>query len=167
MRNFVMVAILAIMGLFGAASASAQGTIMPNSEVYVGYQLVNDRVSLRDGAGGFNVSGTGYLEDTYLGATAEVGANFENNESLVTVMGGLVLKARENRTFQPFVRGVLGAARTSVGNADYGFSFAAGGGLDVKVSDNVSLRAIQADYLQTHLFGVRQDNFRVGAGIVF
>ncbi len=167
MRNFIMVAILAIVGLFGAAGAQAQGFVRPNSEFYAGYQLVNDHVSLRNSASGFNVSGTGYLEDTYLGATAEVGANFKNNESLVTAMGGLVLKARENRTFHPFIRGVVGVARSSIGNADYGFSFATGAGIDVKVAPTVSLRLVQADYLQTRLFGSRQDSFRLGAGVVF
>lgn len=166
MKNFIMVVVLVIVGLFGAVSASAQGTVAPNSEVYVGYQMVNDRVSLRDGASGINVSGTGYVADTPVGLTAEVGANFKNDESLATLMGGLVLKSR-NGTVQPFVRGVVGVARSSVGDADYGLSFATGAGVDVKVGETVSLRLIQADYLQTRLFGGRQDNFRVGAGIVF
>jgi opacity protein-like surface antigen len=165
MRNFVMVAVLAIVGFFGASSAAAQGTVTPNSEIYVGYQLVNDRVSLRDGASGFNVSGTGYVNEV-VGVTGELGANFKNGENLSTLMGGVTLKARQSETFQPFVRGLVGAARSSVG-PDYGLSFATGAGLDIKVGDRVSLRLVQADYLQTRLFGGRQDSFRVGAGLVF
>jgi hypothetical protein len=167
MRKFVMFAILAMVAVFGASSVSAQGSVTPNSEFYVGYQLVNSDVSVRDSAHGFNVSGTSYFKPTSpAGLTAEVGANFKNDESLATAMGGLTLKARNN-TVQPFVRGLLGVSRSSVGNAEYGFSFVAGGGLDVKVGDTVSLRLVQADYLQTRLFGARQDNFRLGAGIVF
>ena len=42
-----------------------------------------------------------------------------------------------------------------------------GGGFDVKVRSNVALRLIQADYLMTRFSGIRQDNLRLSAGIVF
>ena len=41
-----------------------------------------------------------------------------------------------------------------------------GGAVDVKVSDMVSIRIIQADYLLTRFLGTRQDNIRASAGIV-
>jgi hypothetical protein len=180
MRNFLMVAILAIVSLFGASAVNAQGTLANNSEVYVGYQFVRQNAELdvpsfsfdspRDSHGA-NVSATGYFSK-FTGLTGEVGANFNNegpDRSLVTGMAGLTLKARNANIVQPFVRGLVGVASQKVEGVDNdtGLSFAAGAGLDVKVGKTVSLRLIQADYLQTRLFGNVQHNVRVGAGVVF
>jgi len=59
-------------------------------------------------------------------------------------------------------RGYLGLSQTKI---DVGFS--AGGGLDLKFNKHVSIRIIQADYLVTPFFGLRQDNLRASAGLVF
>ena len=45
--------------------------------------------------------------------------------------------------------------------------FAAGGGLDVKWTDRISVRLVQADYLGTRYGDATQNNFRLSAGIVF
>jgi opacity protein-like surface antigen len=47
------------------------------------------------------------------------------------------------------------------------FSFAVGGGADYKFSRNIIIRFIQADYLFTHFAGVKQNNARIQAGIIF
>jgi hypothetical protein len=75
----------------------------------------------------------------------------------------------------PFVHGLFGGAHESVGDlfgasslgSDNGFAFAVGGGIDVKVVPFISVRLIQADYLQTHLYGHAQNQPRVSAGLVF
>jgi hypothetical protein len=46
------------------------------------------------------------------------------------------------------------------------FGVYVGGGLDVKVAPNMSLRLIQADYLMTRFSNARQDNIRISAGLV-
>ena len=51
-----------------------------------------------------------------------------------------------------------------------GFAMTAGGGLDVTLSHHFSLRAVQADYFLTRFSNSgndRQNNFRIGAGIVY
>lgn len=176
MKKFALTMILTLVSLFVFASpASAQGTVTPNSEWYVGYQFTNSNAQnfkFADSAHGVNASATWYISDESeqlpIGLTAEGAGNFKNGESLVTVMGGLIYKSRlASERFQPFVRGLAGAARTSTGASDVGFSFAVGGGLDVKAGSTVSLRLLQADYLQTHLFNQTQHSIRLGAGIVF
>ena len=52
------------------------------------------------------------------------------------------------------------------GGTDTGFAGGFGGGLDIRINRRFDLRAIQADYNPTWLFGSRQQNFRLGAGIV-
>lgn len=187
MKNLLAVAVLAIVTLFGAASvASAQGTLSKNTEVYVGYQFVrvnpdvrtpNFRFDRTSDSNGVNASLTGYFKN--VGLTGEVAANFSggaNDNSLVTAMGGLTIKAKSNKTFQPFIRGLVGGARIRAANqqltnftdrSDVGLAFAGGIGLDVKVGKTVSLRLLQADYLQTRIFNNVQHNVRLGAGLVF
>jgi hypothetical protein len=49
------------------------------------------------------------------------------------------------------------------------FAMAAGGGIDFKLSRHVSVRPIQAEYFMTKIpdgLNNRQDNLRIGAGIV-
>jgi len=62
-------------------------------------------------------------------------------------------------------RGYLGATGLSQTKIDFGFS--AGGGLDLKFNKHVAVRIIQADYLVTPFLGLRQDNLRASAGLVF
>lgn len=47
------------------------------------------------------------------------------------------------------------------------FSMALGGGVDVKVTDRIAIRAVQLDYQVTRFFEDTQNNLRLGTGIVF
>lgn len=77
----------------------------------------------------------------------------------------------------PFVHGLFGGAHESVGTlfsgsfgslgSGSGFAFAVGGGIDVKAAPFISVRLIQVDYLQTHLYGHVQNQPRICAGLVF
>ena len=44
---------------------------------------------------------------------------------------------------------------------------ALGGNVDVKVTSRVAVRVVEADYLMTRFLGLRQDNIRLSAGLVF
>ncbi len=48
-----------------------------------------------------------------------------------------------------------------------GFSAALGGGLDVKITDNIDIRAIQVDYNPVFINSGRTDSVRFSTGIVF
>ena len=74
----------------------------------------------------------------------------------------------------PFAQTLLGGIRTTDGigkaGTEYNFAMTAGGGIDFKVSKHVSVRPVQAEYFMTKLsdgINNRQNNLRMGAGIVF
>lgn len=53
------------------------------------------------------------------------------------------------------------------GTSETGFAGVIGGGVDIKLSPRVDVRAIQFDYNPTRLGGETQHNFRIGVGLVF
>ena len=182
MRQFFATVLFMVVSLIGVSVAEAQER---NVQGYVGVQVVRVNPDVRrpsfrfdrtTDTVGINASVTGFFAEN-LGATGEFGANFDgdaNDSSLMTGLGGLTLQARNSR-FQPFVRGLGGVARVNadtetlgvLNQTDWSPAFAVGGGLDIKLGDNIALRPIQADYLQTRTFGTVQHNLRVGAGIRF
>jgi opacity protein-like surface antigen len=107
--------------------------------------------------------------------------NFNTGLSLTTAMGGLRMRVPNHTKFQPFGQGLFGGVHGFDGyfpapvgklptSYDTSFAMAIGGGLDVAVSRHVWIRALQADYYYSELRNVqgdRQNQFRLGAGIVF
>jgi hypothetical protein len=73
-----------------------------------------------------------------------------------------------------FVQGLFGKAQNTVditqptrnGFESVGRSVAAGGGYDWDLSPRFSIRVLQVDYLNTHTFGVSQNDIRASAGLV-
>ena len=116
------------------------------------------------------------------------GSNVEIDSRLFNFLGGVQLKDNSTEgTFKPFAHALAGVAhaRNSVDfndvvcvaivpspcspftESETGFAAAFGGGLDIRASDRISIRAIQVDYNPTRLFDSTQHNFRIGVGIVF
>jgi hypothetical protein len=110
------------------------------------------------------------------------GQNFEVKERLATYTLGFQIKDNSKATksrIRPFANILAGIGNTksnlkncaafgsrcpdSLNKNRYGFVGIAGGGLDIKVSENVSFRVIQADYM----FGKITKGWRFGSGIVF
>ncbi len=111
------------------------------------------------------------------------------NASLYNFLGGVQFKdnRKDGGRVRPFGHALVGAAygRTSVksyttgfcgaqgvscmglDDDDTGFAAALGGGIDVKLNNRFSVRAVQADYNPTRLNGTTQHNFRFGVGVVF
>ena len=116
-------------------------------------------------------------------------ASVEIESRLFNFLGGVQLKDNSNEgTFKPFAHALAGVAhaRNSVNIdnlvcatvlpnpcpvddtlSETGFAAAIGGGIDIRASDRISIRAIQFDYNPTRLFDSTQHNFRIGVGIVF
>jgi opacity protein-like surface antigen len=74
----------------------------------------------------------------------------------------------------PFAQTLFGGIRTTDGiiqsGSENNFAMTAGGGVDFKVSKHVSVRPVQAEYFMTKIpdgLSNRQDNLRLGTGIVF
>lgn len=147
---------------------------------------------------GFNVSATGYIAKGF-GLVGDFsghfttdrtplssGGNIENKIRVLNVLAGPQYKFRNSSRVAPFVRALAGVANTrselKVPNfnvkdvaSSTDFALAVGGGVDVRVSERIDLRVIQADYNPVFLsrrnelgFGkTRADNIRFSFGIVF
>jgi hypothetical protein len=96
---------------------------------------------------------------------------------LYTFMGGPVVRLPNKSRFQPFAHALFGEAHVagavslaglagSVTGSNNGFAFALGGGLDIKVAPLIGIRPVQLDFLETHVGGSGENNFRYSAGTV-
>jgi len=80
---------------------------------------------------------------------------------------------RGNERMAPFAQVLFGAARGNwkrpsiVAGEETSFGAAIGGGLDAKLTDHVSFRMIQAEYLRTHFGTKPEKSFRIATGFVF
>lgn len=110
---------------------------------------------------------------------ATIIARADADSKLHMILGGPQYSYRKHEKITPFAHALFGAshlstkATLSFGNitreisaADVAFTAAFGGGLDLKLSENVSLRMIQADYVLTRFGSSTQSNARVSVGIV-
>ena len=111
-----------------------------------------------------------------------------------TVMGGIQVKnnLKEGPRFKPFGHVLAGFAHQTITSSDFdttglsanSFTMAFGGGVDIRVHHNVDIRVLQVDYNPifrnkdvividpttvppTTVSFSRQDNIRIGFGVVF
>jgi hypothetical protein len=69
--------------------------------------------------------------------------------------------------FRGFSAVLLPASNTYFFDDAKSFAMVFGGGIDIRASKHISVRAIQADYNPTFFGQGRQDNFRLSFGVVF
>src|SRR5215204_2659136 len=161
----------------------AEAQELRRAEIFAGYSYLGfDSGGAREHLHGFEAAATGYVND-YFGVTGGVSGHFDSRGagtctppelclpapgrefSFYNFHGGIQLKAR-GRRLSPFARALAGGSRLKVDVGAFqafresSFSFAAGGGLDLRVGGRVSLRLTQVEYLQTRFAGSRQDNVR-------
>jgi hypothetical protein len=106
------------------------------------------------------------------------GSHFDANLRAYTFLFGPQFQ-KNGEQLRPFARALFGVAHGSAkatvdGESGKGtksvFAASIGGGLDVKVSDRVAIRAAQLDYYPFRTSeggGLTFNNFRFGAGVVF
>ena len=115
---------------------------------------------------------------------------FEVDTRLYNFLGGIQVKdnSRDGSRIRPFGHALIGGAHVraklndafldsfcdepgvdcdDLAESETGFAAAFGGGVDVRVNRNFSVRAIQVDYNPTWIGGSTQHNFRFGVGLVF
>jgi hypothetical protein len=112
-----------------------------------------------------------------------------NNRAVYNFLSGIQIKDNAStKRFKPFGYALGGVAvnRSSLKNVfcasancpapipivgitynDKGLAGAFGGGLDIKLTKRIDLRAIQADYNPIYSNGRVNNNFRIGIGVVF
>jgi opacity protein-like surface antigen len=180
-------AFLLLLSLFGAAQIVKAQEQASKLEAYGGYYYVRFYVNASAAGGSpaetFNGNGGGvqleYNANNWLGVVGEMagyGATATTNGALVggafTYLAGPRVNFRHGKV-TPFVQSLFGGiwSTAGIGNSasENNFAMTAGGGVDIKVSKHVSVRPIQAEYFMTRIpngLNDRQDNLRIGAGIV-
>ena len=158
--------------LFLALPAMAQ---TPQVEMFGGFSYLRADVGGADlNQKGWNFSVTENMND-WLGGVADFSGHYGHEAGLNvndhTFMFGPRFSYRKSRSFTPFAQVLVGGMRASTGylgisQPSTDFAAAFGGGLDVKVHDKIAIRVIQAEYVVTPFLSLRQDNFRLSAGIV-
>jgi len=135
---------------------------------------------------GFNVSFAGNFA-RHVGIVSEVSryttsqsvsvpvlGNLSGNVSVLTLLFGPRVTLHRGKA-EPFVHALFGAARATAdassaglsnNGVGYAFAYALGGGLDVKVHNNLAIRLAQLDYLGARGGGQGLDNFRYSVGVV-
>ena len=159
--------------LIVSTSASAQET--PKVEVFGGYSWAGGNFH------GWNASITGNV-NTWFGVVADFSGHYGSeqdgpiriNQNAHSFLFGPRVDYHGKR-FKPFGYAVFGATRfhesavvlgQRLSGSDTGFSSAVGGGLDVKVTNRVSIRTFQLDYFRPNFFGEAHNRGRLAFGIV-
>lgn len=83
----------------------------------------------------------------------------------------LFVPARNRRRATPFVEALFGGSRIDTTSGGYkvsanGFSFKAGGGLDVNLSRNLTVRLFDVDYYRMSFLTTSKHNYWASSGIV-
>ena len=176
MRRFgwLIGALLAMVGgiLVLAMSASAQDT--PRVELSAGYSYFRVGTSGRGNFHGGSVSVVGNLTN-WFGLVADVGGYHASAQgagvNLITYQVGPRISFRSHSRVTPFAQVLAGGAHLTASGALSGsanaFAYSAGGGVDIRVSDNIAIRALQVEYVGLRSQGETQGNGRASAGIVF
>jgi len=188
MSKSMFPAVLVVLLFLAPAAAPAQDTA--KAEVFGGYSYLRadpSDMSLH----GWNAAATVNISE-WFGITGDFSGHYGSpsvrgfeipylDVNSHTFMVGPKVTWRAE-TVAPFAHFLIGASRVSTSAFGYGDSATAlaaaiGGGLDVRLTPSLSLRAVQVDYLMTRhdagpqifFSGIddRQDNLRISAGLVF
>ena len=118
------------------------------------------------------------FDDEFLG---DVSIRADSDSNVHTILAGPKFSVAEiaDGRLTPFAHFLIGASRLGADAsitfggaslesafADMGLAVAVGGGLDVRLSDSVGIRLIQADYFVTNFGGGSLHNARLSFGVV-
>ncbi len=148
-------------------------------EVFGGYSYFRADDSVN---GSFNMHGwnSTFVQNInqWVGIIADVSGHYGTPSSPLldtqrnhTFLFGPQFSMRSHPRIIPFVHGMFGFSHVNVGLAgvfasDIGLAYGFGGGVDVKLSDKLSVRAGQVDYINIRLAGLGTHNMRISTGIV-
>jgi opacity protein-like surface antigen len=162
----------------------AQAQEYPRTEIFGGYSYLH----ADDDDGGLDLHGWNASFNQNIVKWAGIKADFSGHYGDVTLAPGLGadisahlflvgphFAVRKNERVIPFVHALFGVARTDVTffgpvgkitQRDSAFALALGGGVDIKIIDNLAVRLFQADYVLTRFDDDNQNSFRVSTGLV-
>ena len=165
------------------AFGQENATEAPRAEIFGGYQFLHANTGV-SGLSGFNLNGwntsaSGFFTRN-IGITADFGGSYGTPNLLgvgiktnfYSYLFGPTVRFPNSSRLTPFFHGLFGAGRISGSfsgtglGSDTGFAWAAGGGIDARLSRNFGIRAAQFDFLQSRVMNLTQNNFRLSTGIV-
>jgi hypothetical protein len=168
MRGVIVATVLS--ALVGGVAASAQETRK--------YELSAEYAYLRaeSSAGGLSLHGVSFSLarnlNKWLAVVGDGGGYHLEGFRLGTVQAGVRFTAQAGRRTYVYSQALLGFAHANAGGRGFptyheSVAWTAGGGFDYRVSERISLRLVQMEYVQTRLGNQVQHNLRAGTGIVF
>jgi hypothetical protein len=152
--------ILLITALFLCLAGFSFAQDVPRAELFLGYPLpVGIHISAA-----VNIIRSISIVGEYWYSIAE----YYHEWALQRVVAGPRLSLRSKSRWTPFVHALFGVAGAGESHW-YVTSFATvlGGGVDVRVGRNVSIRAIQADFILTNFRGGSQNYPGLSFGLTF
>src|ERR1039458_4991953 len=202
MKLRILIAAVLLTAFCAAQTPAPVAPAYSKFEFSVGYDRLWNNVSIADlkntkqtflsGLNGVDIGATYNFNQT-IGLKADFSANtqsgnFNTSGKSYSFMVGPVVKKHSGK-FNPFVELLAGATHQQqnaaifkIGQSPFttgqnAFAVVAGGGIDFKLSQHISIRPIEADYVWTAyhadhptsllIVSSRQNNFRYVGGMVF
>lgn len=152
---------VALLGLTLLTSTLFAQEVTSKGEVFGGYQFArfSDGIAVKDLNGNGWDAGFAYYFSRWLGAKADFSGTYVTDDTSsglpfrvtnYTYTFGPVISPRNRGRLAPFGQFLFGGYHETLAgypNSDSGFAMLAGGGLDVHLRPNLSLRAAEVDWL--------------------
>jgi hypothetical protein len=163
-----------IIVFFLAALVPVSAQRVPHAEIFAGYSYLrfeSTTIGFADvsNLNGFEVS-PAYNFTKNFGIAADASGHYGNHQKIYSFLIG-------PQIMFPQLHGIIFAhamfgksedkVRVNLGGSSNKRAVALGLGYDRPLSQRLTFRVFQADYLATDVFGVSQNNLRVSTGIVF
>jgi opacity protein-like surface antigen len=156
--------------------SNVQGQDVPKAELFGGYSYAGS------GSHGFDVSIAGNVND-WFGLVGDIGGQysrltdqgFTERINSHSFLFGPRFSVRKNARVTPFAHSLFGFSKLLTETNEFGplvsfsdssFTMALGGGLDVRLTKNLAVRAVQLEYLHTRFFNESQHKGRLSFGLV-
>jgi len=162
------------LGIFAVTAFAQEMESAPKAEIFGGYQYT--RFDGGTNANGWDTAVTGNVNH-WFGVAGDFSGAYKSQSGVslhnYTYTFGPVVSLRHNEAFTPFAHFLAGGFRSSasfngVSASDNGFAMMFGGGVDIKATRRVAVRAFQFDWLSLHSNGAsNNNNMRISTGLVF
>ncbi|HYL86125.1 MAG TPA: outer membrane beta-barrel protein [Candidatus Angelobacter sp.] len=174
-KSFWVPAVLSVLAFALPVKAQEETA---KAELSAGYDYI--RINDRGTPYNFN-GGSGeltYNASNWLGIVGDLGGYYTSNGFRAGIFSYLFGPRfnfrghglRGHGRVTPFAQVLVGGARSIDNSPSNAWAMTAGGGVDFRITEHLSIRPIQAEYLLTKFMDGatnRQNSFRYSAGIVF
>ena len=160
-------------------SSSLERGAYSHFEVFGGYSYFRGDDSVN---GSYNLNGwnSAFIQNInqWVGIVADVSGHYGtpsdpsfDTQRNHTFLFGPQFSMRSHSRVIPYAHGLFGFSHVNQGMAgvftsDIGLAYGFGGGVDIKLSDKLSVRGGQVDYINIRSSGVGTHNLRISTGIV-